>query len=618
MELLNGRSLRAVLEQDGPLEVDRAIQLLGQVLSALAAAHKHGIVHRDLKPENIFVVETEERPSFVKLLDFGISKVMAGPGENLRGTAVGMIMGTPEYMSPEQATGDVTRIDRRTDLYAAGVVLYELVCGRTPFRGPNYNAVMAAIVKGEYVRPVALRPDLPSGVEEVIVGALRLERDDRWTSAEAMRQALLFSADPVLEFPDKTQAPPQLEPLPPPAAPPAAVQTSAPAEAVDPSKFAPPPDPPALVDLDLAPSAARSSATRRAATPAAVPALPAPERERGTLADDLAPPRLALRRMLPWLLLIPLAAGGVVAARALLPARRDPHAIESVSVGLRVTPREANVRLDGQPVAERAIALALDTSHTLDVSAPGRIGRHKRFTVTAVGEIAVRLPHALALFEADDPPASAAELELAPPEARDAAAVDAARRKLGLVDPCVRSQAPSTCPGQIVEARAASPAMPGLDEALDALLGASVDAGAADSSLRLRVRVELLAARAYWDRAELDEIERDDGRYAGWHMRRVSVAASTLLRALGSPHAPEALKRQRLAELEQARRSLVDHKQHYPDDVRGTPGADRFEAAAADFAALAKKLPRPRSRDLPLLAGSHAKLIEAMNSVVLR
>jgi eukaryotic-like serine/threonine-protein kinase len=131
MELLDGHPLSELLDEEPLFPVARALDLMAQALGALHAAHKHGIVHRDLKPENIFVLDTEDRPDFVKLLDFGISKIAAGNerlgSKSLRGTSTGTVMGTPEYMSPEQARGKIELIDARTDIYAAGVVLYEML-----------------------------------------------------------------------------------------------------------------------------------------------------------------------------------------------------------------------------------------------------------------------------------------------------------------------------------------------------------------------------------------------------------------------------------------------------------------------------------------------------------
>jgi serine/threonine protein kinase len=156
------------------LPVPLAVNLMTQVLGGLSAAHKHGIVHRDLKPDNIFVINTEDRPNFVKIVDFGIAKKLSArqPGQvspaAMSGTMVGTVMGTPLYMSPEQAIGQVAEIDHRTDIYAAGVVLYEMLCGRTPFprpglrrhlgRGSGGQVPAAPRSAARHSRPLSKRP----------------------------------------------------------------------------------------------------------------------------------------------------------------------------------------------------------------------------------------------------------------------------------------------------------------------------------------------------------------------------------------------------------------------------------------------------------------------------
>ncbi len=196
MELLDGKPLTTLLQQSPLLPVPLAVDLMTQVLGGLSAAHKHGIVHRDLKPDNIFVINTEDRPNFVKIVDFGIAKKLSArqPGQvnpaAMRGTMVGTVMGTPLYMSPEQAIGQVAKIDHRTDIFAAGVVLYEMLCGRTPFHAEGYAAILGAILEGKYPPPHALRPDMPAAIEAAIVRALDRDIEKRFPSAAAMRDAI--------------------------------------------------------------------------------------------------------------------------------------------------------------------------------------------------------------------------------------------------------------------------------------------------------------------------------------------------------------------------------------------------------------------------------------------
>ena len=196
MELLDGKPLTTLLQQSPLMPVPLAVNLMTQVLGGLSAAHKHGIVHRDLKPDNIFIINTEDRPNFVKIVDFGIAKKLSPrqPGQvspaAMSGTMVGTVMGTPLYMSPEQAIGQVAEIDHRTDIYAAGVVLYEMLCGRTPFQGQGYAAILGAVLEGKYPPPHTLRPDIPPAIEAAIVRAIDRDIQKRFPSAAAMRDAI--------------------------------------------------------------------------------------------------------------------------------------------------------------------------------------------------------------------------------------------------------------------------------------------------------------------------------------------------------------------------------------------------------------------------------------------
>ena len=193
MELLEGQSLAQAMAH-GPLEPGRFLGVMSQVCRALAAAHAAGFVHRDLKPDNIFLVDRGRDEEFVKLLDFGLTKAF-GPDRPLTetpgaGTLDGFFVGTPAYVSPEQASG--RGIDHRTDLYAVGVILYELICGRLPFAGPSVNEYLI-----QHVTVPA--PSLPPDVRATRLGATLdaivqrcLEKDPAGRFPSAERLARLF------------------------------------------------------------------------------------------------------------------------------------------------------------------------------------------------------------------------------------------------------------------------------------------------------------------------------------------------------------------------------------------------------------------------------------------
>ena len=133
MELLEGASLSDALAASGPMPAARAVDIVRQVLRGLGAAHAKGIVHRDMKPENVFLVTKGDRVDFVKIMDFGISKFMMSTESKVRLTATGAVIGTPVYIAPEQAEA-LGEVDARVDLYAVGVMLYDLIAGHPPFQ----------------------------------------------------------------------------------------------------------------------------------------------------------------------------------------------------------------------------------------------------------------------------------------------------------------------------------------------------------------------------------------------------------------------------------------------------------------------------------------------------
>jgi serine/threonine protein kinase len=191
MELLQGRTLGAELKK-GPISPERAVHVARQILSALAAAHSHGIVHRDLKPENIFLIKRGSDNDFVKVLDFGIAK-MLDEVDDRELTQAGQVVGTPTYMAPEQAKGDKT-IDGRADLYAVGAMLYRMVTGHRPFQGDSFNALLFAIAQGNPVRPRQHNPAISPLLESVIGKAMAVDRSHRYQTAEELDEALAEEA----------------------------------------------------------------------------------------------------------------------------------------------------------------------------------------------------------------------------------------------------------------------------------------------------------------------------------------------------------------------------------------------------------------------------------------
>ena len=194
MEYLEGESLATRLKASGPLPIDIACELGCSILSPLEAAHRAGIVHRDLKPDNVFLAR-QSRGEVIKLLDFGISRSQGQEGE-FRLTTTGLVLGTPYYMSPEQARGD-TQIGPAADLYAFGVIMYELLIGSVPIQGDNYNQLMYRVMTGDYTRPREKRPEIPEGLQQLILQTMSLEPARRPASAAELEQQLLAFCSPT-------------------------------------------------------------------------------------------------------------------------------------------------------------------------------------------------------------------------------------------------------------------------------------------------------------------------------------------------------------------------------------------------------------------------------------
>jgi len=191
MEYLEGIDLDRRIRQLGKIPLPMAVHLTKQVASALAAAHEQGVVHRDLKPANVFLVELPGEPDFAKVLDFGISKVRAATTQLTKASS---IIGTPNYMAPEQATGMLDDIDQRTDQWALACIVWEMLSGRPPFAADDMSAVFYQVI---HLDPQPLRkhvPDLPAAVETVLRRALSKDMNDRFPSIRNFATALADAA----------------------------------------------------------------------------------------------------------------------------------------------------------------------------------------------------------------------------------------------------------------------------------------------------------------------------------------------------------------------------------------------------------------------------------------
>jgi serine/threonine-protein kinase len=201
MEFLDGNDLAAILHRDGGrLSIPRAVHFTIQTLRALQTAHQAGIIHRDMKPSNVFVIDKDGEPDFVKLVDFGISKVRTddpeGKQQNANLTKTNSALGTPLYMSPEQARSP-RDVDARTDIYSVGAILYELLSGRTPYTSDTgeFTEILFKIFTTDPEPLRNLRPDVPDGLAAVIHRALTRDLAQRYASANDFAEALVPFAD---------------------------------------------------------------------------------------------------------------------------------------------------------------------------------------------------------------------------------------------------------------------------------------------------------------------------------------------------------------------------------------------------------------------------------------
>lgn len=189
MEFLEGEDLSQLIRKTGPIVWGRAKPILLQICRALGAAHAKGIIHRDMKPENIYLIEREGRADFVKVLDFGIAKMSMEESEQ-RLTRTGMIFGTPEYMSPEQAQGN--KPDHRVDIYAVGVIMYEMLTGQVPFKADTFMGILTKHLFEQPVPPSQINPAaaISAEIEHITLKALSKERNERFQSMAEMAAAI--------------------------------------------------------------------------------------------------------------------------------------------------------------------------------------------------------------------------------------------------------------------------------------------------------------------------------------------------------------------------------------------------------------------------------------------
>jgi serine/threonine protein kinase len=184
MEKLNGRTLTQVDSRPARWRLRASSPIMNQICAGLSAAHAAGLVHRDLKPDNLFLVERPGEPPLLKIMDFGVAKVMDLSSTEAKLTRTGYLVGTPQYMSPEQING--TAVDKRTDIYALGVILYEMSTGTPPFRGDTLGQMLIAHLQQilPAIDPKLRNEDVPAGIEFIIRKALAKDANERYSSVE--------------------------------------------------------------------------------------------------------------------------------------------------------------------------------------------------------------------------------------------------------------------------------------------------------------------------------------------------------------------------------------------------------------------------------------------------
>ena len=192
MEYLDGRTLKEIIKSEGPMKLARAIEIIRQVAGALDAAHEQGVVHRDLKSDNIMLSQTNGG-DWAKVLDFGIAKIQQSETHDADITAANLVIGTPQYMSPEQCSQS-TAIDARSDIYSLGIIIYEMLAAQLPFTGESPTVIMMKQVQEPPPSILDARPELPGSIAQVISKALAKQPQDRYQTAGELSRALTEAA----------------------------------------------------------------------------------------------------------------------------------------------------------------------------------------------------------------------------------------------------------------------------------------------------------------------------------------------------------------------------------------------------------------------------------------
>lgn len=340
MEYVQGKDLHQILSREWPLPESRVIRVMSQVLSALADAHSAGVIHRDLKPENIMVEQRRGEADFVKVLDFGIAKIVDGSADDGPAlTRAGFVCGTPEYMSPEQARG--AQLDHRSDLYAVGVIIYQLCAGLLPFDSDSAVGFATKHLTEVPPPPSKRRPDakISPAMERLIMKALAKNPDDRPQTAEQFRAELL-----AIEKERRAAAPMRRG------------QTSAPALAPVPRKVTPIDQQETRVNSKDGPWGSREDTVPSANNLGPVPASPA------VTAPNTAPDRvtgdswgLIFKVAVGLLVLIALGLGGLFVSKQLGEKPKDVYVPpKNAPVPGTVQPWDDDVPTDKRRPADKA------------------------------------------------------------------------------------------------------------------------------------------------------------------------------------------------------------------------------------------------------------------------